>query len=83
MQQYDVSDPFTLRTGSVHIGGIVRRATHPKDPNGNWRRTADGGGEPRRQAHLFHELSMPPGTNNLSGRRRQLDGEADVAPEGG
>jgi selenium-binding protein 1 len=33
MQQYDVSDPFHPKlTGSVHIGGIVRRAPHPKDP---------------------------------------------------
>jgi selenium-binding protein 1 len=33
-RQYDVSDPFNPKlTGSVHIGGIVRRATHPKQPN--------------------------------------------------
>jgi methanethiol oxidase len=31
MRQYDVSDPFNPRhTGSVHLGGIVRRAEHPK-----------------------------------------------------
>ncbi len=30
MRQYDVSDPFNPRlAGSVHIGGIVRRAAHP------------------------------------------------------
>jgi selenium-binding protein 1 len=29
-QQYDVSDPFNPKlTGSVHLGGIVRRASHP------------------------------------------------------
>ena len=29
--QYDVSDPFKPRlTGSVHLGGIVRRAAHPQ-----------------------------------------------------
>jgi selenium-binding protein 1 len=34
MQQYDVSDPFHPKLiGSVHIGGIVRRAPHPKDPD--------------------------------------------------
>jgi selenium-binding protein 1 len=34
-QQYDVSDPFhPKRTGSVHLGGIVRRAAHPSRPNG-------------------------------------------------
>jgi selenium-binding protein 1 len=30
-RQYDVSDPFNPRlTGSVHLGGIVRRAEHPR-----------------------------------------------------
>ncbi|GIX49008.1 MAG: hypothetical protein KatS3mg131_3219 [Candidatus Tectimicrobiota bacterium] len=30
LRQYDVSDPFRPRlTGSVHLGGIVRRAAHP------------------------------------------------------
>jgi selenium-binding protein 1 len=33
LQQYDVSDPFSPRlTGSVKIGGIVRRAPHPRKP---------------------------------------------------
>jgi methanethiol oxidase len=33
LRQYDVSDPFKPKlTGSVHIGGIVRRATHPLHP---------------------------------------------------
>ena len=32
-RQYDVSDPFQPKlTGSLHIGGIVRRAPHPRDP---------------------------------------------------
>jgi methanethiol oxidase len=31
--QYDVSDPVRPRkTGSLHLGGIVRRAAHPKKP---------------------------------------------------
>ena len=31
--QYDVSDPFhPKKTGSVHLGGIVRHAAHPKQP---------------------------------------------------
>jgi selenium-binding protein 1 len=31
LRQYDVSDPFKPRqTGSVHLGGIVRRAAHPR-----------------------------------------------------
>jgi selenium-binding protein 1 len=34
MRQYDVSDPFSPKlTGSVHLGGIVRRTPHPKKPN--------------------------------------------------
>jgi methanethiol oxidase len=33
-QQYDVSDPFHPKlTGTVHLGGIVRRASHPSHPN--------------------------------------------------
>ena len=31
--QYDVSDPFhPKKTGSIHLGGIVRHAPHPKAP---------------------------------------------------
>jgi selenium-binding protein 1 len=31
--QYDVSDPFhPKKTGSIHLGGIVRHAAHPRDP---------------------------------------------------
>jgi selenium-binding protein 1 len=31
--QYDVTDPFKPRkTGSVHLGGIVRKAAHPNQP---------------------------------------------------
>jgi selenium-binding protein 1 len=33
MRQYDVSDPFNPKlTGSLHLGGIVRRASHPARP---------------------------------------------------
>ena len=33
MRQYDVSDPFNPKLiGSVHVGGIVRRASHPVNP---------------------------------------------------
>ncbi|HLV01593.1 MAG TPA: selenium-binding family protein [Acidobacteriota bacterium] len=33
-RQYDVSDPFKPKlTGSVHLGGIVRRASHPSNPS--------------------------------------------------
>jgi selenium-binding protein 1 len=31
--QYDVSDPFNpKKTGSLHLGGITRRAAHPSNP---------------------------------------------------
>jgi methanethiol oxidase len=34
MRQYDVSDPRNPKlTGSVHLGGIVRRAAHPSNPS--------------------------------------------------
>jgi selenium-binding protein 1 len=34
MRQYDVSDPFKPKlVGSVHIGGIARRAAHPSNPS--------------------------------------------------
>ncbi|MBV8343409.1 MAG: selenium-binding family protein [Candidatus Eremiobacteraeota bacterium] len=34
MRQYDVSDPFAPKlVGSVHIGGIARRAPHPANPS--------------------------------------------------
>jgi selenium-binding protein 1 len=33
LRQYDVSEPLHPRlTGSIHIGGIARRAAHPKRP---------------------------------------------------
>jgi methanethiol oxidase len=33
LRQYDVSDPFQPKlTGSIHLGGIVRRAEHPAKP---------------------------------------------------
>ncbi|MCS7312462.1 MAG: selenium-binding family protein [Acidobacteria bacterium] len=33
LRQYDVSDPFRPKlTGTVQLGGIVRRAPHPKNP---------------------------------------------------
>jgi selenium-binding protein 1 len=34
LRQYDVSDPFNpVLTGTVEIGGIVRRAAHPRHPD--------------------------------------------------
>ena len=37
MRQYDVSDPFYPRhTGSVHLGGIVRKTAHPNSLYAAW-----------------------------------------------
>jgi methanethiol oxidase len=34
LKKYDVSDPFhPVETGSVHLGGIVRRTAHPASPS--------------------------------------------------
>ncbi|HLI47377.1 MAG TPA: selenium-binding family protein [Chthonomonas sp.] len=34
LRQYDVSDPLHPKlTGSIHLGGIVRRAAHPQNPD--------------------------------------------------
>ena len=83
--QYDVSDPVNpKKTGSVHLGGIVRRAAHPAKPKQAAQRwPADGGDQPRRQARLLHEFAVQPlGRAVLSGRHQELDGEARRRPEG-
>ena len=83
--QYDVSDPSNpKKTGSVHLGGIVRRAAHPKQARAAaQRRPADGRGQPRRQARLFHQLALlAVGRAVLSRRHQELDGEARRRPEG-
>ena len=76
--QYDVSDPFhPKKTGSLHLGGIVRHAAHPSAPktelNGGPQMvelSRDG------QAHLLHQLAvLALGRAVLSGRRPKLDGE--------
>ena len=60
LRQYDVSDPFAPKlTGTVRIGGIVSRASHPAAKNGTLeRRAADGRDQPRRQTGLFHQLAL-------------------------
>ena len=50
---------------SVHIGGIVRRAPHPKEPVSRWRRTADGGSQPGWQRVYFTNSLYAPGTSNF------------------
>src|SRR6202035_1189692 len=66
LQQYDVSDPFHPKlTGSVKIGGIVRRAAHPGQPkqllNGGrkwWNSAATAG------AFTSPIRCTPPGTSS-------------------
>ncbi len=61
MRLYDVSDPFSPKfTGSIHLGGIVRKTPHPKKPdqplNGAPQMvevSRDG------QSRLLHQLSLP------------------------
>ena len=77
--QYDVSDPFHPRkTGSVHLGGIVRKAAHPKQPktplNGAPQMvevSRDG-----KRIYFTNSLYTPVGRAVLSGRHPELDGEA-------
>ena len=70
MRQYDVSDPFNPRhTGSVHLGGIVRKTAHPKTRAAPERRAADGGGEPGRAQGVLQQLAvLPPGTRSSTPR---------------
>ena len=47
LKQFDVSDPFNpIETGSVKLGGIVRRQAHPRVRTTAQRRTADGRDQP-------------------------------------
>ena len=76
--QYDVSDPFhPKKTGSIHLGGIVRNARAPiAAEDSAERRSANGRTEPRRQAHLLHKLAvLALGRAVLSRRHTKLDGE--------
>ena len=75
LKQFDVSDPFNpVETGSVRLGGIVRRQSHPANPdrplNGA---PADGGNQPRWQTRVPDELALPHvGRAGLPGRHPRL-----------
>ena len=78
LRQYDVTDPFNpVLTGSVKIGGIVARSAAPVEPGqAAQRRSADGGGEPRRPARVPHQLALHAvGRAVLSRRHPRVDGE--------
>ena len=82
--QYDVRDPFNpVFTGSVKIGGIVARSAHPRAGSAAQRRSADGGGQPRRPASLRHQLALHSVGRPVLPRRYQgVDGEGRCGPWG-
>ena len=72
LKQYDVSDPHNPReTGSVRLGGIVRRTPHPAAPElaaraaaRRWSRsaaTAGGCTSPTRSMRAWDEIFYPDG----------------------
>jgi len=86
LRQYDVSDPFEPRlVGSVHIGGIVRRTTHPKDAN----RPLNGGPQmvevsrDGRRVYLTNSLYSPWDAQFYPDGIRGWMAKLDVEPEGG
>jgi selenium-binding protein 1 len=86
LRQYDVSDPFEPRLdGSLHIGGIVRRAAHPKDAA----RALNGGPQmveisrDGRRVYLTNSLYSPWDAQFYPDGIRGWMAKIDVAPEGG
>ena len=80
--QYDVTDPFKpKKVSSIRLGGIVGRAAHPEQAGAAAeRRSADGRDQPRRQAHLLHQLALHAvGCPVLSGWCPRLDGQGECA----
>ena len=83
--QYDVSDPANpKKTGSIHLGGIVRRAAHPKKPaqplNGGPQMveiSRDG-----KRVYFTNSLYSPWDEQFYPGRRQELDGEDRRRPQG-
>ncbi len=61
LRQYNVTDPFEPKlVSAVHLGGIVRRSSHPAMPH----LRLNGGpqndrAEPRREARLPHQFALP------------------------
>ena len=84
--QYDVSDPFhPKKTGSFHLGGIVRRATHPKHP-----KTALNGGPQMvevsrdgRRAYFTNSLYAPWDAQFYPEGIRSWMVKVNVNPQGG
>jgi selenium-binding protein 1 len=86
MRQYDVSDPFNpVLTGSVRIGGIVRRAAHPIAPG----RALNGGPQmvevsrDGRRVYVTNSLYTPWDAQFYPDGIRGWMAKLDVGHEGG
>ena len=86
LRQYDVSDPFNpVFTGSVRIGGIVRRAAHPKHPA----RRLNGGPQmvevsrDGRRVYVTNSLFTPWDAQFYPDGIRGWMAKVDTAPAGG
>jgi selenium-binding protein 1 len=86
MRQYDVSDPFNPKlTGSVHVGGIVRQAPHPKKPS----EPLNGGPQmvevsrDGRRVYFTNSLYIPWDEQFYPDGLRSWMVQLDVAPQGG
>jgi len=86
LRQYDVSDPFEPRlVGSVHIGGIVRRTSHPRDTD----RPLNGGPQmvevsrDGRRVYVTNSLYSPWDAQFYPDGIRGWMAKLDVEPDGG
>lgn len=86
MRQYDVSDPFNPKlTGSIHLGGIVRRAPHPKKPS----EPLNGGPQmvevsrDGRRVYFTNSLYLPWDPQFYPEGLRSWMAMVDVGPQGG
>ncbi len=86
LQQYDVSDPFhPKQTGAVRIGGMTRRAPHPRRP----RRALNGGPQmfevsrDGRRIYLTNSLYSPWDAQFYPDGIRSWMVKLDAHPEGG
>ena len=86
MRQYDVADPFNPRlTGSIHLGGIVRRAPHPKQPS----EPLSGGPQmvevsrDGRRVYFTNSLYLPWDPQFYPEGMKSWMAQLDVGPQGG